>query len=337
MIVSSFFRVGMLRCAGLLLSVIGVCCSASHDKGAETQAKESTFVERHGRLKVVGTTLVDQHNAPLVLQGVSLGWHNWWPRFYNTETINWLNSDWNCNLVRAAIGVEPDGAYLDNPELALQHLYTVVDAAIQRGMYVIVDWHAHEMHTVEAKDFFVQVATKYKGHPNLLYEIYNEPIEDSWADLKLYAEEVIGAIREIDANSIVLVGCPHWDQDIHIVAEDPLVGIDNVMYTVHFYAGTHKEPLRQRTEYALGKGIPVFISECAGMEATGDGPIDHEEWRTWLAWMQQKQLSWVAWSIADKNETCSMIKDGSSPVSIWKEADLKEWGKLIRGILIEEN
>lgn len=337
MIYYNLVRMCKLLFTGLLLLVVHVCYSCHEGQKKEVQDDEITVVDKHGQLKVVGTTLMDQNNQPIHLQGVSLGWHNWWPRFYNMETINWLNSDWNCNLVRAAIGVEPNGAYLDNPGLALERLYTVIDAAIKKGMYVIVDWHAHEMHTAEAKDFFVKVATKYKAHPNLLYEIYNEPIDDSWQDLKGYAQEIITAIREIDEDGIVLIGCPHWDQDIHIVADDPLMGFDNIMYTVHFYAATHGEDLRKRTEYALSKNIPVFISECAGMEATGDGPIDHAEWHTWYTWMRQHQLSWVAWSIADKNETCSMIKDSASPVSIWKESDLKEWGKLIRNTLREKN
>jgi len=37
------------------------------------------------------------------------------------------------------------------------------------------------------------------------------------------------------------MGCPHWDQDINIVAKSPIEGVENVMYTLHFYAATHKD------------------------------------------------------------------------------------------------
>src|SRR5690606_3570202 len=205
-----------------------VCCACHSTPSHAEEDALPTFVGKHGQLHVSGTQLMDQHNQPIALHGVSLGWHNWWPRFYNVETVNWLNSDWNCNLIRAAIGVEPDGAYLDDPESAREKLYTVIDAAIKKGMYVIVDWHAHEMHKEAAKDFFVQVATKYRGRPNILYEIYNEPVEDSWADLKVYAEEIITVIRKIDPHNIILVGTPHWDQDIHLAADDPITGYDNI-------------------------------------------------------------------------------------------------------------
>lgn len=64
---------------------------------------------------------------------------------------------------------------------------------------------------------------------------------------------------------------PHWDQDVHIAADNPITGYSNLMYALHFYAATHKEDLRKRADYALSKGLPLFVLECAGMEASGDG------------------------------------------------------------------
>lgn len=322
--------------AGVWLLASG-CSAGTSNTISEREEAPATVVDQHGQLSVQGITLHNQHGQPVVLRGVSLGWHNWWPRFYHKETVGWLTQDWDISVIRAAIGVGPDGSYLDNPEFALECLYRVVDAAIAEGIYVIVDWHSHEIHTDEAKDFFKKVATKYKEYPNLIYEIYNEPVEDSWAEVKHYAEEVIAEIRKINSEAIILVGCPHWDQDIHLVAEDPIQGHDNIMYTVHFYAATHKQYLRDRTDEAMAKGIPVFISECAGMEATGDGPIDQEEWQRWVSWMADKNISWVAWSIADKNETCSMIRDPEAPRTFWADKDLKEWGKTVRNELKKRN
>jgi endoglucanase len=267
------------------------------------------------------------------MRGVSLGWHNWQPRFYNTKTIDQLNEDWNCNLVRAAIGVEPEGGYLTNQDFANQCLDIVIDAAIKNGMYVIVDWHSHGIRTDKAKSFFTRAAEKYKDYPNIIYEIFNEPVAQTWEEIKFYSETIIKTIRAIDKDNIILVGCSHWDQDIHIVADDPLQGYENVMYTLHFYAATHKQELLDRADYALQKGLPIFVSECAGMEASGNGPIDSVSWNKWTQWMQKYQLSWVAWSLSDKDETCSMIKNTTVPVSGWLDKDLKDWGKIIKNEL----
>lgn len=283
-------------------------------------------VKEHGQLKVVGTQLTDANNKPVILRGMSFGWHNWWPRFYNKEAVNWLAKDWNCNVVRAAMGIEPDGAYMKDKKGATEKIEAVIDGAIAAGIYVIVDWHSHNINTKEAKEFFTAIGKKYGKQPNIIYEIFNEPDEESWNDVKLYSQEVIAAIRAIDPDNIILVGNPHWDQDLHLVADAPLLNQTNIMYTLHFYAATHKEFLRKRADYALSKGIPIFISESAGMESSGDGALDEEEWKRWIDWAEAKGISWVTWSIADKDETCSVLKKSASSTGGWKETDLKESG-----------
>ena len=308
---------------------VSLACSQNDKKDDITPAIKGS-VSQHGFLSVKGTALVDQQGKEVILRGVSFGWHNWWPRFYNENTVTWLKEDWKCDVVRAAIGAEPDGAYISNPTLALNCLYAVVDAAIKNDMYVIIDWHAHGIKQKEAQQFFQVVAEKYKDYPNIIYEIFNEPVRDSWSAVKAYSEAVIETIRSIDKKNIILVGSPHWSQDVDIAAADPITGYDNLMYTLHFYAATHGKSYRDKADRALEKGLPILVSECAAMEATGDGQFNMKEWQTWLQWMNEHNISWLAWSISDKDETCSMIKNTSSPVSGWTDSDLKEWGKIVR-------
>jgi len=289
----------------------------------------------HGNLSVSGTKIIDQNGNPIMLQGVSYGWHNWWPRFYNQESVRWLSDDWNCNVVRAAMGVEPDSGYIKKPEWSQQKIEAVIDGAIKSNIYVIIDWHSHGIHLEPALVFFGEMAKKYGHNPHIIYEIFNEPVKDSWTDVKAYSVEVIKKIREFDPDNIILVGNPHWDQDVHIVADDPIIGYSNIMYTLHFYAGTHGQFLRDRGDYALSKGIPLFVSESAGMEASGNGPINYTEWNRWILWMKKHQISWVSWSITDKNETCSMLKRSASSTGNWREVDLKESGIKTREYLRE--
>ena len=288
-------------------------------------------VKQHGQLKVVGTTLTDVNDKPVALQGMSFGWHNLWPRFYNAGAVNELVSEWHCTVVRASMGIElNDKGYLKDPEGSVQLMKNVIDACIKEGVYVIIDWHNHNIHLKEAKEFFKQMAIGYGKYPNVIYELFNEPDYETWPEVKTYSEELIKTIRSIDAANIILVGSPKWDQDVQLPAADPIKGYDNLMYTMHFYAGTHKQWLRDRTDEAINKGLPIFVSECAGMEATGDGPIDHAEWNKFLTWMNAKQLSWVAWSVSDKLETCSILNPSAASNGKWKNDDIKEWGKLIK-------
>ena len=316
----------LITFAAAMFSSVWLCAASPDNSPAE----------RNGWLSVKGTSLVNEHGNPVILSGTSIGWHNLWPRFYNAGAVKTLAGEWGCDVVRAAIGAELDGNYAADPRTAQKCLYNVADAAIDEGIYVIVDWHAHKLRTDEAKSFFGEVVKRYRGVPNVIYEIYNEPVDDSWDALKKYAEEIIGVIRAVEPRALVLVGSPHWDQDVHIAADAPLTGIENVMYTLHFYAGTHGAELRVRGDYAISKGLPLFVSECAGMNADGDGPIDAEEWQKWWDWMNANGLSRVMWSVSDKDETCSMLRPSASSGGPWKEADIKEWGNVVKKCLKED-
>lgn len=294
-------------------------------------------VKSHGKLKVDGIHLTDEHGSPVVLRGMSFGWHNWWPRFYNSGTVEWLHKDWDCSVIRAAIGAEPKDGYIDNPGQAKELLKAVVDAAIKEGIYVIIDWHSHNIRLNEARQFFTEMATTYGSYPNVIYEIFNEPDYETWNEVKSYSAEIISTIRKIDPDNIILVGNPQWDQDINTVADAPLTGFSNIMYTVHFYAATHKQELRDKCDYALNKGIPIFISESAGMEASGNGPINDGEWNKWIDWAEKNKISWVTWSVSDKDETCSVLRATANSNGHWETKDLKESGIKTRALIKKYN
>ena len=273
--------------------MLAVCCLGMTIGCGTNPSKNENVKETLPALVVNGTQLMNTEGDTVVLHGVS-------------------------------------ACYVNKPEFGIECVTKVVDAAIENGVYVIIDWHSHNLRQEEAKEFFTQMATRYKGVPNVIYEVFNEPVEDSWEQVKSYSVEVIKTIRAIEPDAVILVGCPHWDQDIHLAADDPITGYSNIMYTLHFYANTHGQWLRDRADYALGKGLPIFVSECAGMEASGDGPISKEEWGNWLDWMQRHSISWVAWSLSDKDETCSMFYPSASSEGNWKDADMKEWGRMVR-------
>jgi len=307
-----------------LLSLVFYCLSAQP-------------VKKYGQLQVKGTQLCDAKGHPVVLRGMSLGWHNFWPRFYNEGAVAWLHKDWNVSVVRAAMGVEPKGGYIQDSAGSVEKIKAVVDGAIKEGIYVIVDFHSHNIRVKEARTFFELMSREYGKYPNVIYEIFNEPERQSWNDVKTYSEEVIKVIRKNDPDNIILVGNTHWDQDVHLAADSPLTGFTNIMYSLHFYAATHKQELRERSDYALKKGLPVFISESAGMEASGDGAINQEEWMKWIYWAEKNKISWITWSVSDKNETCSALLPTANSNGNWTDKDLKESGIKARALLRKYN
>lgn len=287
-------------------------------------------------LKVEGKGLVGRDSGePKALCGVSLAWHHFADQFYNEEVVERVVNDWGAEVVRASISVALGDDYIQNPKRALDALYRVVDAAIKHDCYVIVDWHSHEIKLEAAKEFFAAVATRYGAYDNVLYEIFNEPDYESWEEVKSYSVEVIKTIRAIDPDNVIIVGSPHWDQDVDIVADDPIRGFDNLVYSFHFYADTHQEYNMKRCDYALSKGLPLIISECGGMNHLGQGRLNYEWWGRWTDWARENGVAWVAWSLSDKDETCSMLRVGTKPSEINKLENLKEWSMLVISSLQE--
>ena len=290
-------------------------------------------VKKHGALSVIGTQLIDASGKLIVLRGMSNGWSSFHPQYYTAGVVKELHRNWNSSVVRAAMGIEPESGYKKNSALHRKLVETVVDAAIAEDIYVIIDWHSHNINQPEAIEFFNYMAKKYGRYPHVIYEIFNEPDYETWPEVKAYSETIINVIRKYDPDNIILVGSPRWDQDVHLPAADPIKGYTNLMYTMHFYAGTHKQWLRDRTDSAIRAGLPIFVSECAGMEATGDGPLDELEWKKFIDWMDVRKLSYLTWSVSDKNESCSVLEAGAPVNGGWKDIHLKTSGKRIKEIL----
>jgi len=319
----------------LLPLALGNC----EKSNTEAEIKEKTIVDHLGQLKISGTHLVDQYNNVVVLRGMSLFWSNWGGYYYNEETIQWLRDDWKCTVIRAAIGVDADGGYIESRSTELAKLYTVIDACIELGIYVIVDWHTHhaEDHISEAIEFFRTVSAKYGNHPNIIYEIYNEPLDISWVNvIKPYAEGIISVIRENDTNNVIVVGTRTWSQDVDDVIgnriDDP-----NVAYSLHFYTGTHQQSLRDKATSAITAGIPVFASEWGLSQADGNGDLDMAETNLWLYFLERNDMSWCNWSIINKDESSAALLPSTTTRSGWDKDELTQSGRFIRTYLISQN
>lgn len=292
-----------------------------------------------GRLQVSGTKLTDESGNIIQLRGVSTHGISWFPDYVNYDAFATLRDDWGANVVRIAMYPEEYNGYLSGGDKAAlkQIIDNGVNYATQLGMYVIIDWHvlnyAPSRHTQEACDFFAEMASKYSDHDNVIYEICNEPVGADWnSDIKPYAETVVGTIRKYDDHALILVGTNTWSQDVDSVVGNTLDD-GNVMYVAHFYAGTHKENIRNKISTALNAGVPVFISECSICDASGNGGIDYASASEWLDFMNSNQLSFIAWSLSNKAETSALISSGCSAKSGWSDGDLSETGRWFKSAI----
>ncbi len=330
-----------LAATALALSVAGTALAA-------------TPVETHGALSVSDGKIVDKTGAPVQLTGMSLFWSGWMGQFYNRKAVSTLASDWKSSVIRAAVGVEGNSNYLVAKQANLDRTDSVIQAAIDNGIYVIIDWHDHYAinHTAEAVAFFQRMATKWGKHPNVLYEIYNEPIGDQaptdanpdgvlaieWSAIEAYSDTVIAAIRAIDSANLILVGTPSWDQyptdAIGSFLNDKYT---NLAYTLHFYAGSHGASLRTTGNTALRAGLALFLSEWGTTNADGGQPtgtskgkVYTTESATWLAWAKTNKLGWCNWSVANKNEGSAAFLPSAGAKGWWPDSVISPSGLWVR-------
>ncbi len=297
-------------------------------------AFSQTPLELNGELRVDGNRIVGEHGNPVQLMGMSHYWSIWGPqKFYNRGVVSWLADDWKVDVIRAAMAVSQEGAgWMHDKEYHTKLVDSVIAAAVDAGIYVIVDWHTHEIHLDGAKEFFGMMAQKYKDCPNIIWEIFNEPEYQTWTQISAYAEEVIATIRQYSDN-LVLCGTRSWSQRVDEAAANPLSD-NNTAYVLHFYAGTHGASLRSMAERAMNDGIAIFISEYGTTDAGGgkeDRTVYKVETDEWISWALDHNLSMANWSIADLSEVSAVLKPVASKLGGWNpETDLTESGKFIR-------
>lgn len=283
-------------------------------------------------LAVKGTKIVDASGEVVQLRGIStLGFR--YPEYITEASFKTLRDEWGINVIRLAMYTDEPGGYCtdgDREELK-KIMIRGVELATELSMYVIVDWHilfdkSPMVYKDEAIRFFDDMASRFKDHTNVIYEICNEPQESPFASIiRPYSLEVIPVIRKYDKDAIIIVGTDNWSQDVDDVIgqeiDDP-----NVMYALHFYAATHQEKLLSKAQTAIDSGIPVFISECSICDASGGGRIDREWGKKWIDFADEHDISYIVWNLSNKDESSSILKSDTSSLSDWKDDEYSETG-----------
>jgi len=306
-------------------------------------AYKDTPVGRHGKLSIgkaagfSAPTVLDEHGQPFQLRGASTHGVQWFPQYISRDAFQSLRDEWGINMVRLAL-YPREGGYLQGSQAKMDaKIEEAVTAANELGMYVILDWHVLNYNPNEdaakAEEFFTKYAAKYKNLKNVLYEIDNEPTSTSWYDgsgndLYTYSKRLTKAIRATGNQSIVICGTNTWSQDVDAVAAKPLSadGITNVAYTLHFYAGTHYDNIKNKLRTALSAGTPVFVTEFGITDASGWGGIDIANANDWMTLLTRNNISYAAWSLCNKGEGASYLKESTSKTSKWTGIELSTSG-----------
>lgn len=316
--------------------ITAVLCAATiaTNAAATIQPKRVGPVSQYGALqaaknsagegRIYGSVDGVADGKEVQLRGMSLSWSQNWPwgvSFYGNTYIDTLVGGWNVELVRSAMGtVAPwgQGVYMTRPEYYEAKMDTVVQAAIENDIYVLIDWHSEGGYyncihkgvkprfefndnklcftAKDAADFFERMAIRYGKYPHVIFEIYNEPVSESWDDLKAYADTVTAAIRK-HSDNLIVVGTPAWSSMAGDAVNNP-VNDKNVAYTYHFYANMHKTSEHTASSNkAMAAGLSVFVTEWGGIHDIFSNADNKTQLEAFLQWTNEKKLSTAMWNV----------------------------------------
>ncbi len=351
----------MLKCVSL--AVLTSLCACTGENMVETTIQQVVLplkplrvgpVSQYGQLMagkpdgigyIYGSCEGAVSGKEVQVRGMSLYWSIMEAAldFYTEPAINTMVREMNVEVIRiaeATVESWGDGymGYGKDPETAQQFIQQVVDAAIRNDIYVIFDWHSHtaEKQVDMAGEFFEYVAKTYGHLDNVIFEVYNEPkgswglpaANEYWPEIKAYADSMISIIRKYSDNLIV-VGNPFYSQYPNVAIEDP-IDDDNVAYTFHYYANSHKASSEgKNVEQAMNAGYSVFITEWGTGNADGKGTPGVAANNTWQNWVDKNKLSWANWS-------ASRIPEGTAafdPASTSRNLIYTPSGAMVKGFL----
>lgn len=319
----------------LLFCLLLAGCSQSGQSASQPQQEEPRQSDAISALTVKDGQLTTEDGQTIQLQGISTHGLSWFPQYVNHDMMQQTRDEWGCNVFRLAMYTADYNGYLAGDEQNKQNLKGLIDQAVNDaetfGMYIIIDWHilsdGNPLDNVdESMAFFTEMSQKYKDKTHVIYEICNEPNgAATWGSVKEYANQVIPVIRQ-NTDAVILVGTPNWCQYLDQAMADPLGQPDqespdspetfqNIMYTLHFYADTHRDDLRQVLQRAADAKFPVFVSEFGICDASGNGVINETEADKWLALMNDHQISYVMWNLSNKAESSAAIDPGCTKTS----------------------
>jgi hypothetical protein len=290
-------------------------------------------------LKVVGTQLRNSRDEPVLLRGVNTASLEWTSdgEGHILDTVKTAIRDWHVNHIRLPLaqdrwfGKAPEQKDEGASYRAL--VRQVVDTCATEGCYVILDLHwsdagewgqrigQHNMPDTNSVTFWKDVASTYKDHPAVVFDLYNEPHDVPWdvwlkggavteKDRRAGKEvryEAVGmqtlldTVRATGAKNLVIVGGLDWSYDLSgILAGRQLADPDGngVLYANHAYPfkGDTVERWVSKMEAAT-KSLPVIVSEFGAEGRRGDDASAAAWVRSVLQALQDHGWSWTAWDL----------------------------------------
>jgi endoglucanase len=248
---------------------------------------------------ITGNKIYDPTGAKVTLRGVDRPSFEWSPTGEQASLGDYtLMRNWGSNVVRIALNQD---FWLSNSAYP-----TTIDQQItwatQVGMGVILDLHwnngaQQNMADRNSITFWSQVGARYKNNQWVMFELYNEPHDVTWAQWlngdATYAgmQELYNAVRGAGASNVVLIGGLNWAFDLSGVGAGYNVQGTNIGFATHPYDYAGKQVGDWAAAFGyLAASYPVVMTEFGQYCATDTYVADL------LAYAESNGIHWTAWA-----------------------------------------
>jgi endoglucanase len=295
----------------LSVQTLSTRTSSTQTLPSQTLPDQTSQANNTPWLSVSGRYIKDPSGKNVILRGVSLADVSVTDSHArNTNALIDMATDhadgWYARVVRLpvypnAIDGQP-GWNADPDTYFTKHLDPAVQHCISKQIYCIIDWHYIKDYTSNDVDtatraFWNYVAPKYASTPNVLFELYNEPIyPDSWSTWKTTAQPWVDIIRAAAPKNLILIGGPRWSQNVAEAATNPFRG-SVLVYVAHIYPGHGGQSVWDSWFGNSTSTVPYFVSEWGWQQG---GAVPTSGTKTgygvpFSAYLDSKGVSWTAW------------------------------------------
>lgn len=296
--------------------IISVILALVTAKASIAQSVDSSFT-----LHIEGIKLKNALGQEVRLRGVNVASFEWSPYGDQVLTsIDTLFNNWKVNCVRLPLSYEywlgiPRKWAGDGPTAYQKRIDDVVKKVTAKKGYIILDNHSYMLPNDDQFRFWTSLAAKYKNHPNVIFDLLNEPKDCTWDQWKnggtikgVFPQDtahvtivskgmqaLLKTVRRTGAKNVIVAGGINWASDLSGVVNGYSLADsagNGIMYASHIYPWHTNRDVLVGT--VIGK-VPVLIGEM-GQDSTVKAPLGYNSWTNWmLDWIERNNLNVTAW------------------------------------------
>ncbi|MDB6155225.1 MAG: celA [Chthoniobacteraceae bacterium] len=306
-------------------------------------------------LQVAGNRLQTPAGKTVRLQGLAVASMEWAAGGEHIlKSIETGLTDWKANCIRLCLRDDfwvGKGPYQNDGGMGYRRLVEdAINACASHGAYIVLDLHDYRAPREKHAAFWQDVATRYKNHPAVIFELLNEPHDIPWevwrnggpvTDKKkntdalaenqqtlvsyqsIGMQKLVEVIRATGAKNLIIAGGLDWGYDLSGIlngfALDDLGG-NGIMYSSHVYPWKRDWPGKFLT---VAEKYPIFIGEVgADTQPMAFIPPERQENpATWvpdmLGIIQKYELNWTAWCFHPTAAPRVILDWNYTPTPFW--------------------